>query len=443
MTNRAPTARQPASPLGVGLAVLEIYVDRQWRRAADVRVTNPRLGFSSEAALDYDLGYLDEQTGTLGTRGLRAISCRYAVGYEAFTEAHWPAFLLDLIPSGAARRHWISRLALPDADSSEWDVLVAGAAHPPGNVRVANAVERFDGPTDQPGFPRSDILERREEFIEYAHQCGAPVSGSTGAGGDSPKFLLREDRSGFWHADGVLADDRTKNCWLVKFPRTTNDRWDRLILRTEAAYHQVAQRFGVRTFGSVEWEQDCLFVPRFDRTVVHPYVERLGLESLCSLAGVAEFGARIPKETLARTIADYATDPQGELRELVLRDVLDVALGNTDNHARNTSVLKKLDGTIELSPLYDFAPMVFDQRGIARFCRWRDGSDYPDWNAVASFLATLGLDPRATREWLRGLAPRVEGLPALMRGCGVDDVVVERCSERITRVAQGLARVEQ
>jgi serine/threonine-protein kinase HipA len=441
VTNVATPPSTSSTGPGPAKALLEIYVDRGWRTAGEVRVVDPRLGIPSPATFEYDLDYLDRAAEALGARDLRAVSCRYPVGYEPFDETRWPAVLLDLIPSGAARRHWVGRLGLADADGADWSVLLAGAAHAPGNVRVASALDRFEGPSEHPGFPRRDILERREDFIEYAHQCGAPVSGSTGAGGDSPKFLLREDRKGSWHAYGVLPDERTARCWLVKFPRTRQAS-DRLILQAEAAYHQVARRFGLRASGRVEWERDCLFVERFDRVVDGEHVDRLGLESVCSLAGVAEFGVPVPKETLAGAIAKYVTDPPAELREFVARDVLDVALGNTDNHGRNTSVLKKTDGTIALAPLYDFAPMILDERGIARVCRWQDGSDNPDWNAVARFLGTLGLDAPATREWLRGLGPRVSALPAEMREQGVAEAVLERCAPRIERVAQALARVE-
>jgi serine/threonine-protein kinase HipA len=421
-------------------AVLEIFTDRAWKRVADVRVDEPRQGFASPSAVEYDFAYLDASADALGTTDLRAVSCRYPVSYEVFQEARWPAFLLDLIPSGAARRHWESRLSVPNNNSSDWAVLLAGAAHPPGNLRVANALDSFTGPQDHPGFPRSDILERRDTFIEYATECGAPVSGSTGAGGDCPKLLLREDHRGHWHADGVLPDDRTRRCWLVKFPRT-REASDELILRTEAAYHAVAKELGVRTHGDVEFEQGCLFVPRFDRVVHGTYVDRLGLESLCSLTGVSDFDVRVAKEDLARAIMSHATNGPEELREFVLRDVLDVAMGNTDNHARNTSVLKLVDGTVALAPLYDFAPMILDARGIARVSRWKDNSDYPDWNVVAGALDDLGLDGNLTRPWLRALAPRVSALPAVMREKGVDDAVIARCSLRIERVASALSGV--
>jgi serine/threonine-protein kinase HipA len=428
--------REGDGPARVGL---ELFTQGAWHRVGTVKVEDPRGGVRSPGSFEYDVDYLDRFPRALGARDARAVSCRYAVGYEPFEDPHWPPFLLDIIPSGAARRHWEGRLGLPNTESSDWSVLRA-AGHPPGNLRVASGLDLSEGPSGHPGFPRSDILERAEDFIEYAHRSGAPVSGSSGAGGDSPKFLLREDHEGRWHADGALPDDRTRGCWLVKFPRT-RDASDRRILEAEAAYHRVAGRFGARTLGEVTWERDCLFVPRFDRKVHAGKVDRFGLESLCSLAGVAEFGAALPKEGLARALATHATEPPTELREFVLRDVLDVALGNTDNHARNTSVLKDTDGRVALSPIYDFAPMFLDARGIARVCRWADRSDLPNWNVVVAALVELGLDPRETKSWLRGLADRVAALPGTLRDCAVPDAVTTRCEDRIVRVARALAEV--
>jgi serine/threonine-protein kinase HipA len=419
----------------VARCTLETHVAGAWRVAGTVTVDASERGISSPGTFEYDLDYLDAMAEALGARDARAVSCRYPLAYDVPEEAAWPPFLLDLIPSGAARRHWEGVLELPNNASSDWTVLVRGAGNPPGNVRVREAVEA-DGAPRHPGFARSDVLERRDGFVEYARANGAPVSGSTGAGGDSPKFLLREDAKGRWHADGALPDAATRRCWLVKFPRT-NEPSDRLILEAEAGYHAVAKRVGVRTEGDVTWESDCLFARRFDRVVRKGTVERLGLESLFSLAGVADFGVPLRKERQAEAIARFATEPERELRELLLRDVLDVALGNTDNHARNTSVRKWPDGRVELSPLYDFAPMILDRRMIARVSRWGDDSDFPDWARAADSLAKT-LDPAETRRWLRALAPAVAELPATMKDCGIPPSVISRCEERVRRVARAL-----
>jgi serine/threonine-protein kinase HipA len=426
-----------------GRCTLELFVGGRWTKAATLHVTETSAGTASPSRIAYDFAYLDALADALSARDARAVSCRHPLGYADFLEPAWPAFLLDLLPAGAARRHWETRLGLPNAPRSDWQVLVGGAGNPPGNARVAEAVEAPPAPSTHPGFARRDVVDRAEGFVEYARSAGAPVSGSTGAGGDSPKFLLREDVRGRWHADGALPDERTRRCWLVKFPRNRADPSDRLVLRAEAGYHRVAARMGVRASGRVEWEGDCLFCERFDRVVRGRRVERLGLESLHSLAGVAGFGAATPKEVLATALARFASDPPSELRELLLGDVLDVAMGNTDNHGRNTSVLKDAKGRVALSPVYDFAPMILDRSGIARVSRWRDGADYPQWSAVADALGPLGLPPAETRRWLRSLAPKVRKLPATMRACEVPPAVIEACEPRVRHVSEALAALPE
>jgi serine/threonine-protein kinase HipA len=425
-----------------GKCHLELHVDGDWILAAEVRCDDVAGGVRSSTRLEYDFDYLADAT-ELDARDLRAVSCRYPVGYGVHAEDVWPAFLLDLIPSGAARRHWEAELGVPNAPSSDWAVLVAGGGNPPGNVRVQEAAEAFAREqVEHAGFTREEVLDRAEGFIEYARSRGASIAGGSGAAGDAPKFLLREDDAGRWHADGALIDARTVRSWIVKFPRSPRAA-DRLVLETEASWYRLASRLGARVFGPLTWERDCLFVPRFDRPRVEGgRIGRLGMESLCSLAGVSDFGAPIDKEALATALARFATDPARELRELLLRDVLDVALGNTDNHARNTAVLKHEDGHIELTPLYDFAPMILDPQGIARVCRWRDEEDgFPSWGRVAEVLDRLGLDAGATKTWLRELASAIGELPALMSDEGVADRVITILEARLARVARALGEV--
>ncbi len=423
----------------VGHCTVEIYVDGRWRRAAEVHVTDTEGGTLVASRLEYDFDYVDE-IEALGARDHRAVSCRYPLGFEEFVLPAWPSFLLDVIPSGAARRWWEARLRLRNVPRSDWQLLVRGGGNPPGNVRIAEAVEPPDA-SAHPGFTRDEIIERNEGFIEYARERGASIAGGSGAGGDAPKFLLREDEHGRFHADGALEDTKTRKAWLVKFPRSSRAA-DRLILEAEAPYHRLAARLGARVSEAPAWERDALFVPRFDRIVSDNGVRRLGLESLYSLAGVSDFGVETSKEDFASAIARFTTNPSDELRELLLRDVLDVALGNTDNHGRNTAVLKKLDGRVELAPIYDFCPMVLDPQGIARVSRWRtEDGGYPDFARVIDALAVHGLDTSSTRRWMRELGDRVGELPSMMRDEGVPSQVRETLERRIRRTMTDLTRL--
>ncbi|MCU4675217.1 HipA domain-containing protein [Catenovulum sp. 2E275] len=55
------------------------------------------------------------------------------------------------------------------------------------------------------------------------------------------------------------------------------------------------------------------------------------------------------------------------------RDLLNVMFGNSDNHARNSSLIKTKN-EIKLSPIYDFAPMRVDPEDIRRTITW--GTQY-------------------------------------------------------------------
>lgn len=413
------------------VCTVEVFTTGRWTRAGEVHVTDEASGYGGPARFEYDFDYLEAHQAALGAVDARAVSCRYPLGYDVRDEPRWPAFLLDVIPSGAARRFWEREIGVPNAPASDWAVLLRGAGNPPGNLRIAEAA--LPPSAAHPGFTRADVVTRAERFLEYARAAGAAVAGASGAGGDSPKLLLREDRSGRFHPDGSVDDMATRALWLVKFPRSRKDM-DHVVLEAEAGYHRVARRFGAQVHGEVTWESGCLFVPRFDRAKDDEGgIRRLGLESLCSLAGVSDFAVPVRKESQADALAKFASDGPAALREFVLRDVLDVALGNTDNHARNTAVLKDDRGGIALAPLYDFAPMLLDSEGIVRVCRWGDEvAGFPRWTAALEVLGDGG------REWMKSLIPRVRALPKWLEEERVPERVRQEVDPRIEHVAHDL-----
>ena len=143
-----------------GRCTLELFVAGRWTRAATLHVIDTALGASSPTRLDYDFAYLEAMAVALSARDARAVSCRYPLGYADYAEPSWPAFMLDLVPAGAARRHWEARLGLPNNATSDWPVLLGGAGNPPGNVRVAEAVEAPAEQPRHPGFARHEVIDR-------------------------------------------------------------------------------------------------------------------------------------------------------------------------------------------------------------------------------------------------------------------------------------------
>lgn len=383
--------------------------------------------------MQYDEEYALEHMGDDRYR----LGLRYQVGFDLFSDNRWPAFLLDILPSGAGRRVWERRLGL-GGKGSDWPLLMNGAGNPPGNLRVAESVIPPARP--HPGFTKDEILEKNADFIEYAEIRGAVVAGATDVAGDAPKFLVARDQQGRWHPDGALEDNKVLDSWLVKFPRGKTEE-DRMVLRNESPYYEVARRFGARTGEPLEFIDNALFIPRFDRKAVDGRLVRHGLETLSAAAGIAEYGRRSDHALFCDAIVSYATDKKEELFEYLRREILNVALRNTDNHGRNTSFIKYADGRVLLSPLYDFAPMFLDPEGIARSSRW--GGDLeptigrPAWGKIVDSLRPY-LDKEEATTFLANNLEKVANLPEIMKECGVEDDVISRVYRRCNEIAEDL-----
>ena len=354
--------------------VLDIRLRESWRTAAEVRpLGDPKLGYQTPTAVAYDIDYAADLNSTQP-----AVSLRLPVGLEDKRFDTWPSFLFDLVPSGAARRFWMSRLNLGKGPHADWAILRHGAFNPPGRIRVHRDDEPDATNTHPDGFPEWAVIERSPEFLSYIEEFGGPVKGATGAGGDAPKYLLREDSKGHFHADLALDDASTTKCWLVKYPRGRRTQADREILQAEEIYARLARILKLKTLSEQplfrETESaEALFVPRFDRV---PSIEagRMtyhGMESLYSAAGVCGWLNQEKHSKLVLAILRYSASPLEDFIEYVKRDLANMIFGNTDNHGRNTAFLIPEDNTgARLSPLFDFAPMAIDPEGIIRTVRW-------------------------------------------------------------------------
>lgn len=422
--------------------------------AARLHTRAPEQGIYGRTALEYDVEYAAHHAGPALARAA-AISCRYPVDFDYHENERWPAFMLDLLPNGYGRDQWLEKLGLKNDVQADWPLLLNGAGFPPGNLRVAEAfaARRPDTlvPTaagelvsmnQHPGFERDVMLERGEHFVEYAFQHGIYAAGPTDVQGAAPKLLLAEAMDGRWHAEGAIPDSKVRQCWLAKRPRGRKEA-DRKVLRNEAAYMTVAREMGLHVNALLTWENDTLLIPRFDRIATPDGLIRLGMESLCALANVTEFGATIEHEKLCKALLTYSSDPAADLLEYIKRDVLNVVMGNKDNHARNTAVLKWENGGVRLAPVFDFAPMYLDPEGIARVSRWtgeREVAGTPDWQSVYSLYAKHLSGGAAA---LRAFGQRLDALPDIARAAGVDDDVIEHLAPGMATHARALMAIQE
>lgn len=419
------------------IATIQIHINGRWTNAGTFEPRQKEIakGIAGSGYFEYAAEYT---LAHMANPPEYRVGLRYPINFELYDNDEWPPFLLDILPSGAGRRVWLRRLGLPDNEKADWQLLLHGAGNPPGNLRVAEAVIPPAG--HHPGFTKEEIVEKQADFIEYAEARGAVVAGASDVAGDAPKFLLVRDRNRRWHPDGALEDRDVLDCWLVKFPRGKTEA-DLTVLRNEAPYYEVARRFGIRTGQKLDFTQDALFIPRFDREANEGGLVRHGLESLTSAAGITEYGRRGNHAVFCAVIAAFAGDARAELHEYLRRDILNAALRNTDNHGRNSALIKYVGGAVMLSPLYDFAPMFLDPEGIPRSSRWEGELEpvvgRPCWGRIADMLQPH-IDPQETRSFLAGHAEAVAQLPETMRECGVEDRVIDGVASRCAEIAADL-----
>jgi len=355
-----------------------------------------------------------------------------------------PPFLLDMVPQGNGRRYLTQRLGLADSDDLVMPLIQHGAFNPVGRLRLDTAVAyadsvREDDASLHRGFTLDEIVGRKDDFIENLSNHGMLGAGTTGLQGASAKFMLVKNNEGLWHLDSFAKESDIASHWLMKLPRGRHET-DLAILKNEAAYIKVARVCGLRSHGETFHHDGMLFVPRFDRKMKDGAVVRLHQESLASLAGHRAFGIRPNHFDLANAFLPYVSDPVGEVVEYVKRDLLNLAMRNTDNHARNTAVQQLEDGTIQLTPVFDIAPMFMDREMIVRASRWLDkqGQVINNFADVIEELPLENKDKNAVMLEIQSFSKVIDGLPLIMEECGVDANIIQLCKLHIDQVCESI-----
>lgn len=166
----------------------------------------------------------------------------------------------------------------------------------------------------------------------------------TSMGGARPKATVRRP-------DGSL--------WLAKFRRKSVDIID--VVRAEHAAMTLAKAAGVNVAETevvvLGQGREVLLVRRFDRIpgpdgsdTRYPYVSAMSLTGHTD----TEVAGSYP-EIADRMRLHHVGCPRADLTELYRRMVLNVAIGNTDDHLRNQGFLR-IDAVFRLSPAFDIVP---------------------------------------------------------------------------------------
>lgn len=422
---------------------LQIYQEDEWLDCAIVEIvgqqqTGWQAATRTSYLFEYAISYMNLSDG-------HALAYHLPVNVQNTLQSTWPAFLMDLLPQGYGRKELLRQLNFSEntQEQADWALLKAGAGNPIGNLRIKEAYEWLQGqfPVQQNhGFSLDQVVERQEKFIESLASYGLFIAGSSGIQGEWPKLLLTQGHDDLFYLDHTLRDHQVKQHWLVKFSRGSDQNLDKILMH-EALYMKVAQYLGLRVHQELELHGKTLFIPRFDRKVIEGKVERIAQESIASLGGKAGFGVRMTHNQICSLLMQCCTEPKQEIFEYLKRDLANVALGNKDNHTRNTAIQRFNKGIIQLTPLFDFAPMWLHPDGIARTTRWErdDHGGMPIWHSVIEQIAESTLiDSEEIRAVLVEQLPLYQGLLEHMQYLQLAPEILENSQYRIDNICQQL-----
>lgn len=231
-----------------------------------------------------------------------------------------------------------------------WECAGAVSVMPEGRMPAAGSYQRLE---DSEVWSRLDALPRRLAEVDHSVRLSL--------GGARDKLLLaRKDEAWLLPLDGALSTHILKP-EPARFPGlAAAEAW---ALHAAAAVTRAASAQLVMPAE----HRPTLIVERYDRDVQPGSITRIHQEDLCQVLGLPP-AAKYPRsskpgEASLRRLADLlvarGADAPLELTRLLEQTVVNVALTNTDAHAKNISVIHVSPGTVTLSPLYDVVPALF------------------------------------------------------------------------------------
>lgn len=276
---------------------------------------------------------------------------------DAPPPARVTAWLDGLMPEGRVREH----MAM-DAGVDPDDPVGFFGAYGGDTVGALQFVPVGAEPTPAPAgrvlLDEDAVAGLLRDSIDRAGGQGRSEHLTSSLPGMEPKIGLVRDEGRWWRAS---PDQPTTH--ILKVARAADSPTADLV-DTEAAALDLARRIGlttidahVETFGDMR----CIVVSRYDRVPddsVPGGLRRIHQEDGAQALGLNtrdperkfQHGRRLP--SLAR-IAQVLRDDGARPDPLLALTVLNLALGNTDAHAKNISLLRRADGTVVLAPAYD------------------------------------------------------------------------------------------
>jgi len=338
--------------------------------------------------------------------GSPVLSLSMPLRLRQYTHASGP-FFAGLLPEGEA----LERLGvLARTEPTDIVGLLAFAGRD-----VAGAVVLGPQTQSQPSYVELDDYGVAERLRNAGRYPLGEVGGGTSLPGYQRKIALARAGETFFAREGGAASTH-----ILK-PARSREYDDSIA--TEGYVLDLAHRLGLATYASELHRFDdilTLVIERYDRRVSpgEPLrAERIHQEDAAQALGLGNglydrFEWHEPRASLAgiaalldtERIAGYGSPAD---RERLLEYVaFNVAVGNTDAHAKNFSFLHDSDGSVQLAPLYDVAAHALGFEADQRMAMSINGrTRQPDVSLadLVSEAETWGVPALAGRETVERL----------------------------------------
>lgn len=325
------------------------------------------------------------------------------------------AFLAGLLPEGNIRERYAFAAGVTSDD-------VFGLIRAYGK-ETAGALVFIDE-----GAPEPDRIGSLEPADDV--QIGAMLADAAGAGpalamvpdyrlqstslaGIQPKIVLSRIAGGW-----ARCIDGYPSTHIAKLAHPA-DSYARDVVDTEVASLDLARGLGLTTIKAelVDFAgQLAIVVPRYDRlTDAAGRIQRIHQEDGAQALGINtddpnrkfQYSRSLPS---LQKLADVLRAGGSEPDRLLALTTFNLALGNTDAHAKNISFIRSADGDASLAPAYDIAMHLHHASASRTFAMNVNGKSRIDSITVDDLLAEAGRWPIPSR---RALLTVTETLGAL------------------------------
>lgn len=279
-------------------------------------------------------------------------------------------WLRGLMPEGRARSHLALRAGVAPDD-------VVGFLGVYGRDTAGAVTLVPEGsPPDRPRIALQPLDDAEiAHLLDEAAEQGV-ADQPTSIAGLEAKIVLTATPSGF---AGPTPDRPSTH--ILKVARPADSRSADLTDTEEAAL-ALARGCGLGDVPAHHQDfagRRALVVTRYDRVVLADRTDRVHQEDAAQLLGLDtsdperkfQYGKRLPSLREIALRLERLGVPLGQLLALT---TFNLAIGNTDAHAKNISVLHLDDGTHELAPAYDVAMHLHHPHAETRFAMDVDGS---------------------------------------------------------------------